>query len=106
MIASVPAMIVRSVRARSLTVVDIRRAARLASRENHRQNVNSMWVMSAATAGHEHFDRSGLRGRAAGREATGVWLLQHRHGNRASFQSRIRLLAFARVSKQEGGRGG
>ena len=51
-------------------------------------------------------DRSGLRGRAAGREATGVWLLQHRHGNRTSFQSGIRLLAFARVSKQEGCGGG
>ena len=51
-------------------------------------------------------DRSRLRGRAAGREATGVWLLQRRHGHRPSFQSGIRLLAFARVSKQEGcGRG-
>ena len=51
-------------------------------------------------------DRSGLCGRAAGREATGVWLLQHRHGNRTSFQSSIRLLAFARVSEQEGCGGG
>ena len=51
-------------------------------------------------------DGSGLCGRASGREATGVWLLQHRHGNRTSFQSGIRLLAFARVSKQEGCGGG
>ena len=47
-------------------------------------------------------DRSGLRGRAAGREATGVWLLQRRRGNRTSLQSGIRLLAFARVSKPKG----
>ena len=51
-------------------------------------------------------DRSGLRGRAAGREATGVRLLQRRHGHRTSFQPDVRLLAFARVSKPEGGGGG
>ncbi len=50
----------------------------------------------------QSLDRSGLCGRTGGREATGVWLLQHRHGHRTSFQSSIRLLAFARVSKQEG----
>ena len=32
------------------------------------------------TTGHEHLARSGLRGRAAGREAARVRLLQHRHG--------------------------
>lgn len=50
--------------------------------------------------------RSGLRGRAAGREATGVRLLQRRHGYRTPFQQPIGLLASARVSDQEGGRRG
>ena len=35
-------------------------------------------AQAPGTAGHEHLSRSGLRGRAAWREATGVRLLQHR----------------------------
>jgi hypothetical protein len=59
-----------------------------------------------AGAGARHrrtrsFDRSGMCGRAGWREATGVRLLQHRHGHRTSLQPGLRLLAFARVSKQE-----
>ena len=59
-----------------------------------------------AAAGHESLDGSSLRGRATGREAAGVWLLQHRRGNRPSFQPGVRLLALARVSNEEGGGGG
>ena len=56
-------------------------------------------------AGHRRTrpsDRGGLRRRAAGREAAGVRLLQRRRGPRPAFHRIIRLLAFARISKQEG----
>ena len=60
----------------------------------------------ARHGGTRPHDRSGLRGRAGGRDATGVRLLQHRYGNRTLIQPADRLLAFPDVWKPKDSRGG
>ena len=58
------------------------------------------------SAGHDHLTEVACVDVPSGQKRPGVWLLQHRRGHRIAFQSSIRLLASARVSKQEGCGGG
>jgi hypothetical protein len=67
--------------------------------------IDTLWAQVPGTTGHEHLTEVACVDVPPG-EAPGVWLLQRGHGNRTSFQSGIRLLASAHVSKQEGRGGG
>ena len=57
------------------------------------------------TTGHDHLTEVACVDVPPG-QGRPSWLLQRRHGYRTSFQSSIRLLAFAHVSRQEGCGGG